>query len=137
MREALRPRRQLKEFMSSCENRKWLNVGFGKIYVRKSKRIFENEMHSAFDVATIEVKEGRRGKGLFTNWLNTVEKFCDELNLPVYIENVHEERFRKFFEKQGYLPSHTWACYYKPPSSWHKPQAQALADPDGAAHEPS
>ncbi len=91
---------------------RWLETRKIKVYVRKSKRIL-NEIGSfiCFDIANINIKESQRGKGIFTEFLNK----SHEMNpwQVTYIENVLEERFQKFFEKQGFIKEINLPSYFK------------------------
>ncbi len=88
---------------------RWLETKKIKVYVRRSQRLINGSQFTCFDIANINVKESQRGKGIFTEFLNKAH----EMNPweVTYIENVNDERFRKFFEKQGFIRSDI--NYYK------------------------
>jgi hypothetical protein len=80
-------------------------------YLRASCRFINGKKMSSLEIANVTVVE--QGKGTFTKFLEEVESKCPyEI---VFIENVFQERFQKFFIRRGYefvLHSEP-ACYYK------------------------
>jgi hypothetical protein len=86
-------------FLKTKDKNKWLEVDGFKMYVRKSKRYFNNTVYECVDLATIEAEE--QGTGLFTIILN---KILDKYkNVNFYVENVLTDRFFNFFKKYGFV----------------------------------
>ena len=88
----------LREFIDSKFRNIWLEAGDLRVYVRKSKRLIDDLYVDALDIASVEVLSCSRGKGVFTKFLDE----CEALEMPLYIENVMDGRFRKFFVSRGY-----------------------------------
>ena len=91
---------------------KWINSELGQIYVRWSRRKFEREIITFFDIASVEIYD--KGKGTFTAFLNHIEKN----NVNLFVENVLSERFQAFFDRrEGYDQFRTTdpfsACYIR------------------------
>ena len=86
----------------------WIEEPHMRIYVRRSLRMLgnnkdgENKLTPCLDVATIEVDEEKRGKGLFTLFLSRVENEAKNLHRNVYVESIQEPRLVKFLTKRGY-----------------------------------
>lgn len=102
---------EIENFLNSKLRNRWIQYQYMKVYVRKAVR----QCGETFDVATVEVEDEERGKHIFTNWLTTVEELLKNSSLSIYVENVMEERFRRFFEARGYVnigPKHIH-CYVK------------------------
>jgi len=86
-------------FLKGNERNKWIYVYGFKMYVRKSKRVYNNELISVIDLATIE--SVKRGTGLFTLILKRILDKYKEKNF--FIENVMQRRFYNFFKKFGFV----------------------------------
>lgn len=98
---------EIREFLSAanCGKRDWLTRPWGRVYVRSAHRIYNSQIVlPTLDIANIDVKEGWRGKGCFTRWLERAEEVCWKSGRVVFVETVQEERFRNFFLKRGYKP---------------------------------
>lgn len=81
----------------------WLKFNGMQVYVRLSSRYINKESdlrERVLDLASIDVRQ--RGKGKFTAFLKRAEAEAFRRGLSVFVENVFEERFQRFFEKQGY-----------------------------------
>ena len=105
-------------FIESNQKNTWLHSREIHIYIRNAHHRLDTTIEKTIDLATIEISEKLRGKGKFTKLLEYLE---EQVNRPIYIENVLEERFQKFFEKRGYLKasqgmSDLVSCYYKLPN---------------------
>lgn len=88
---------KLREFLKSDTRNLWINTNDFKIYVRKSKRPYNNKLISCLDLATIEVFEP--GKGLFTVLLNVLLRMKMH---NIFIESIINERFYKFLALLGF-----------------------------------
>ncbi len=92
---------QLKDFWNSSLRNTWINTKFINVYVRKAVR-FKDQINT-LDIATIEVKQGYRGRGVFTLFLQRAEQFAEEKKVKIYIENVMNKKFQNFFlNRAGY-----------------------------------
>ena len=88
------------EFLKSDENRKWIKADGINVYIRKAKRNIDNRLTTTLDISSVVVCDVRKkGKGKFTDLL----ELCREINPYEYlfVENVHEQRFADFFQRQG------------------------------------
>lgn len=106
------------EFLSVKRRRwpanSWLyHTGF-KTYVRIGARYIEGKLCTTFEIASIEIPERRRGKGLFTQFLKDVFVLTD--CEYVYIENVLNDRLAEHLERSGWVLDSMHEndrCYYK------------------------
>ena len=115
--------RQLQEFWNNdSANRMWLQSPKMQVYVRKSNRLYPN-MTRTLDIASIEVEGEHRGQGIFTAFLSEAE----QMGVPIYIENVLQPDFRKFFENRGYKIKHQ---YQDGTVSYFYPNALGYWNPD-------
>lgn len=88
--------------------------GFSSLYVRLTKRFLGgNLVEPVLDIASLEAK--KPGRGAFTELHNWLRKEFPEL--WIYIEIVHNERFREKLLRMGYTlqKSGESFCYYMPP----------------------
>lgn len=92
----------LRGFIESKRRNAWLSSGSLRVFVRNSKRLFDAEMRSCLDIATVEVAENKRGTGVFREFLAAAETVATEKGLELFVENVMEERFRSLFERMGW-----------------------------------
>lgn len=99
----------LEEFISSKENRKWLNYEHMDVYVRKGHHRgphIESEESTIFptlDIASVSIEKKRyRSKGLFTKFITNAEELADKHRLNVYVESILEPRLIGFLERRGY-----------------------------------
>ena len=98
---------------------KWFSDKEMEIYVRRGHHLNQNkELVETLDLATIEVKEKLRGNGIFTRFLNELEKW---FHGNIYVENVLTEQFADFFRRRtGYIDltnDDDWltdACFIRP-----------------------
>jgi len=83
----------------------WIEVPAFKLrlYARRTRRHLGGKMEETLDLASFEVSEQNRGKGLFTRFIELVESYAVELGLVVYVECVHNKRLRAFLERRGYV----------------------------------
>ena len=75
--------------------------GFSSLYVRIGPRCIGRECHyrrRMIDLANFEVT--RKGRGVFTQFVAKIEKY----QLPIFIENVLDDRFAKFLPRLGFVP---------------------------------
>ena len=82
---------------------KWISVenGILKVYLRKGKRRIEGLDIDTLDVANLNISNQKlRGKGTFTRFITMLEKEP----MPLYIENIENERLEIFLSKRGYTP---------------------------------
>lgn len=85
---------QISVFLNSKDNKRWIGNDAISIYVRKSKRIFHNEIYDFFDFANIEATE--TGTGLFTKIIKKFEDIYPNKN--IFIESVLTPRFANYIE---------------------------------------
>ncbi|KKL24989.1 hypothetical protein LCGC14_2409830 [marine sediment metagenome] len=83
----------------------WIKVPAFKLrlYTRRTKRLLGKKLMETLDLASFEISEKYRGKGLFTRFIELVESYAAELGLVVFVECVHNERLRTFLERRGYM----------------------------------
>ena len=81
----------------------WISENHITIYVRKSNRLIEGKMTECLDLATVEVDEDERGKGIFTTFLHRFEQEAKKLNRVVFVENIMNPCLESYLvKKQGY-----------------------------------
>lgn len=102
------------ETQGGAMNRAWIRERHLNAYVRVTRHAVDasilksgqTEGGSVFiptiDIASVEVDEGHRGQGVFTEFLDRVEEIAQENEWSVYVELVHNERLRAFLGKRGY-----------------------------------
>jgi len=79
----------------------WLYFDYGKIYVRKSKRLSEDKLIDCFDIATIELYEEFQGKGFFKLFLKKfIETYPDK---NIYVESILNPNFYIYLMKFGFI----------------------------------
>ena len=87
--------------------------GFHTLYVRRNKRVLDNTLYDTIDLASLTAK--KPGEGAFTKLVGRLtEKYPQ---YTIYVENVHNERFRKKLESMGFIKhSYGSLCliYYLP-----------------------
>jgi hypothetical protein len=89
----------------------WLYGQEMEVYVRKGKHYLNKNMYTCLDIANIKVYNP--GAGVFTLFLMYMEKMNPWD--AIFIENVHNERFQKFFIRRDYteIPDPPPPCFYK------------------------
>lgn len=77
---------EIEKFLSSNQRNQWINMPCFKFYLRKANRCIGGKMVSTLDLASIEICEQQRRKGIGTE----VAEFCHFLNPfdVTFIENV-------------------------------------------------
>lgn len=101
---------QLVDFIKANEGNKypkskWICSDYASIYVRATWKhipsLDKEKLTRCLGIASIEVEKTMRGSGIFTEFLADAE----EVNPwpAIYIENVLEEGFSKFFEKRNWI----------------------------------
>lgn len=71
-----------------------------EIYIRKTFRPYGDKFIQCLDLANIQVHPKYQGQGVFTSYLEEVER--EKPLDAVYIENVIDPVFQRFFDKRGY-----------------------------------
>lgn len=91
----------------------WLYHARFRAYVRISARYIGDKQCTTFEIASIEIPEQRRGKGLFTQFLKDVFALTD--CEYVFIENVLNARLAEHLERDGWVRDSMYEslCYYK------------------------
>ena len=103
-------------------SRGWVEMPTGlAVYVRFCTRYFHPVFGETLDLASLKTRpESARGKGLLKAWLTDVlEPFVDEHGMTIYVENVMEERFQRFWLARGYedatVPGNPVPSYFRTP----------------------
>jgi GNAT superfamily N-acetyltransferase len=90
--------------------RAWLEDYPVRVYMRRSKRLVNGALLDFTDVAAIEVEEAYRGKGYFTELVETLLG----LGHNVCVECVHNERLRHRLHITG------WDTFLNDPLTFYK-----------------
>ncbi len=112
------------EFIGGAYSRSaWVKHPDLTLYVRSSKRVIDNKLYTTFEIANVSIKlERKLGQGHFTRFLNSLEIILTGTKYQVlYVENVFEVRFQKFFLRKGFKevelpfpdPHETTRSYHK------------------------
>lgn len=107
-------------FLCSNQKNTWFNFEHIDIYMRNAKRFIHNEdkaiMH--IDIANIEVPLNRH-VGIWTEYREAIEYMADELNRPIYLENVLNRHLRESLVRHGYKNATEYSaevlCYRRMP----------------------
>ena len=94
----------------------WLSSAKMNVYVRKGRHLINGEIRLCFDVASIGVPDNLRGKGIFTKWLEQVEKEIPSFEIEyVFVESILESRLIPFLGRHGYteIPGSNPPSMYK------------------------
>lgn len=123
----------LREFLEQHRNllgwpdRVWLELEGLQVYVRYGRcvqRMWNKALVRTLELANIEVRRDLRGRGVFTQWLETeAEPAADQLGIHLFVESVLEPRFQAFWERRGYrlhpLYDQGAPCYMREPGELH------------------
>lgn len=85
---------QISDFLNSNLRNTWIGNDSIRIYIRKSKRVYNKEMLDFFDFASIDVAE--TSNGLFTQILKRFEEIYPNMN--IFIESVLTDRFASYIK---------------------------------------
>jgi len=99
------PEQELKQFALDSHNyfikNKWLQKDESLyIYVRRSRRILNNNIYIMLDIANVEANP--KGKGRFSKFIDYVLDSKLEPFQGVFVENVMVKRFQNFFKKLNF-----------------------------------
>lgn len=91
----------------------WLKTLKMRVFVRKSRRVLlkGQPIVNVLDIATVEVNENHRRKGLFKNFLEYAEKVNPWD--AIFIENAFNDFLRDYLEKNDWQRAITPLCYFK------------------------
>jgi len=93
--------RHIEKFMFSNIKNCWVTDDVISIYIRKSKRMYKDQLLDFFDFASINITLSEdRGKGLFTNILKSFETQYPEKN--IFIESILNDRLYKHLKNLGF-----------------------------------
>ncbi len=110
-------------FLSSREKVMWICFGKihgeSRIYLRKSKRNIDNKLATCLDIGSIDVEEKHRGKGIWNKFILTLINLGLEDFEYIFVENVMEERFKKWFVKNNWEISKLDCNYDDMPQSFY------------------
>lgn len=88
------------EFLKSRSRNAWIDYGPLSIYVRKGIHSIGKEYKDTFDLANMHISDDRKKRqGTFTKFLEMVEENVD---VPVYVENILNEWMIDFLIERGY-----------------------------------
>lgn len=88
-----------KIFLESNSKNIWLISDDYRIYVRKSKRLFNGCFYDCIDLVNINIEN--KGKKIFSEIL---ENFLqNHKNINIFVESIINERFLNFFLKKGFI----------------------------------
>jgi hypothetical protein len=105
----------LETFLKSPQRNVWVVEKSIRVYVRKNRRFFDNNIHECLDIGTVEVNKDKRGTGIFTKFLTKFENEARKQNKYVYVENVLEPRLMMFLARRKYrLGGDIQSMYFKP-----------------------
>lgn len=98
---------QLKDFVEKNKNAiychpQWFEDDNMKVYVRKGRHILQgSKLQVCLDIASVEVVEDKRGKGIFTEFLAKAH----EINPweATYVECVNNTNLAAFLLKSGWM----------------------------------
>ena len=98
---------RLKEFVDEGKDSgyvppKWIDDDDMKVYVRKGRHILQGgKVRVTLDIANVTVEEDKRGKGIFSNFLEKAH----EMNPwdATYVECVHNQDLAVFLLKSGWM----------------------------------
>lgn len=100
----------LDEFLASPDATRWIHQGPLTVYVRRSKRFFE-DLHGAvpcFDIANVQVDPDYHNQGFFTRF---VESVLTQQADRVYIESVLSPAVEHVATRLGFarMPLHAFS----------------------------
>ena len=94
----------LREFISKENLRnQWIYEKFLHAYVRRSQRLLNGKMDFCLDIASVEVDEKHRGKGIFVKFLTKAEQEAKKMNRKVFVESILNEKLLNFLLNRGYV----------------------------------
>lgn len=89
---------------------------FDTLYLRVTRHYIDGVPYKpVLDIADVAIREDRRGRGVFTDFLDRIRDQYPGLHL--YVENVFEVRFQKHLERYGFAvvePRQETPCYFLP-----------------------
>lgn len=102
---------------------KWFTNEYITVYLRNSNRRTMKYGNLVvmphIDVANVEVTDTMRHVGVWTEFRETVEAMADELNRPIYVENVLNRHLRESLIRHGYVESNEYTaevlCFCRSP----------------------
>lgn len=83
-------------------DRAWLHDRDLKVYVRLTCRYIDGTVQDCLDVASAEVPEKYRGRGIFTRWMDKAEEIAAANGMTIYVESILNHRLFGFFRNKGY-----------------------------------
>ena len=89
----------LEQFLDNKLRNSWLDEGVLSVYVRKGIHYINGNNTDTFDIANVVVEEEHQKQGVFTKFIERVEK---AITLPIYVENIHHSWLVDFFSRRGY-----------------------------------
>ncbi|MGP8442374.1 hypothetical protein ACT2E5_09595 [Burkholderia vietnamiensis] len=97
------------EVLLSHRERRWFNLGGrGELYLRRSRRILENEECEGLDIANVGVKKKYRRNGVFSNAVSVVEEAAARMALGyVHVEAIMNPVLIPALQKRGYTVRRT------------------------------
>lgn len=78
--------------------------GVINLYHRIGVRVARPEAQRHYTIANISVHQSRMGEGIFTEMLTHAEAFCEQNDMALVVECVHNPRLYDFLVRRGYEP---------------------------------
>lgn len=86
-------------FMNDNIRNQWIVIDGFKMYVRKSKRYYNDEFLDCFDIANMEAQQ--RSTGLFTEILTLLLETYPRTNF--FVESILNPHLPAFLKKYGFI----------------------------------
>ncbi len=82
---------------------RWFHGPHIGMYLRRTRRVIDDNVVETIDIANVEVDEAHQGKGIFTEYLSVIESLAIWNHLTVYMENILNPKLAEFMFKRGYI----------------------------------
>lgn len=98
---------ELEHFLASANHNSWLSLGPMRVYCRKGHHIIQANAVDCFDIASVEVARGQRGRGHFLRFITTLTEVLKKHKSiqSIYVENVLNPRLERFLLRHGFSVS--------------------------------
>jgi len=99
-------------YHNSTIRNKWFHDEKCIIYLRKSKRYINGSFKECIEIASVEVFEDFRKKGIFKSLLLFIETIAKNNNQCVFIESIISDILLKYIQRIGYIPQNNYTEYF-------------------------